>query len=512
MGDGLTLVRKNSFQTPEGKMTTMRRAMLVSRLALLLLCVAATASVAHADVKIKSRQTTQGQTYENTTYIKGKRQRSEQMGGQLIAIQQCDLRRDLQLMPQAKVYTVNPYETANASGATLVDTIHPSGVTKGGVVSTTVTNKETGERRQMFGYTARRIITTMTTESSADSCSPMNSKMEIDGWYIEAAFQLDCDTGRNYSNYRPPQKAGCQDKYQMKTIGAAKRGYPVYEKMTMFGEDGRESFTMVSEVVELSQATLDAALFDVPADYREVKDLSAAMMSSAGAGSQDAASSAGASSAHDSGSDSGMSANVQSMANAPSTASAGEVGAKKPGVIRLGLAAVKTGSVGEGLSATDLAAAVQNTLTEYLKSPDVELIQLEAKLPSQAEAEARQKECDYVIYANVSHKKGGGGGFGGMFGKVLAPAIGQTGIGHTGSVAGNAAGQVATSAIVNAGTMSANVKQKDELTLDIKVQSPGGAAPAAARQYKAKAKSAGEDIITPVIEQAAQLVFDTATK
>jgi hypothetical protein len=163
------------------------------------------------------------------------------------------------------------------------------------------------------------------------------------------------------------------------------------------------------------------------------------------------------------------------------------------------------------LSASDLAAAVQNTLAEYLKSPSVELVQLEAKLPSQVDAEAKRKECDFVVYANVSHKKGGGGGgFGGMFSKVVAPTVGQVGIGHTGSVAGNVAGQVATTAIVSAGTMSANVKQKDELTLDVKVQTPGSATPNASREFKSKAKSAGEDIITPVVEQAAQLILDSA--
>ena len=40
----------------------------------------------------------------------------------------------------------------------------------------------------------------------------------------------------------------------------------------MFDDNGKENFTMSSEVTELSSATLDAALFDVPGDYREVKD------------------------------------------------------------------------------------------------------------------------------------------------------------------------------------------------------------------------------------------------
>jgi hypothetical protein len=491
----------------------MKRLMRAGQTALLLLCIAGTAAVAKADVKIKSRQTTQSQgtpsqAYENTTYIKGKRQRSEQMGGQMVNIQQCDLRRDIQIMPAMQAYTIRPYDTDNAStaNASAAGLKQPGATTKGGLVTSTITTRDTGERKQMFGYTARRIITTIETKSSPDACSPMNSKMETDGWYIDAAFVLQCDMERANAYRYTAQRAGCQDRYETKQVGTAKRGYPLWEKMTMYGEDGRESFATVNEVVELSQATLDPALFEAPADYREVKDFSAAsMMASAGV-SDSRSSDNGAAGAS---SDSGMSANVKSMANAQAETHASQLGAKKPGVVRLGIAAVKTGSVGEGLSAADLSAAVQNTLAEYLKSPAIELVQLEAKLPSQVEVEAKQKECDFVIFANVSHKKGGGG-FGSMFGKVVAPAVGQVGIGHTGSTAGNVAGQVATTAIVNAGTVSANVKQKDELTLDVRLQAPGGASPAASRQFKSKAKSAGEDIITPVVEQAAQMILDAA--
>jgi hypothetical protein len=478
--------------------------MLAGRVALMLLCAAMTAAVTRADVKIKTRQTSQGQTTENATYIKGKRSRTEMSGGQMITIQQCDLRRDLQLMPQAKVYTIRPYDTAGATPTTAQAAgTRPGTVTKGGVVTSTVTTRDTGERRQMFGYTARHVITTIETKSSPDACTPMDSKMETDGWYIDATFVLDCDMERAGAYRVPQQRSGCQDRYETKTVGTAKRGYAVWEKMTGFDKDGKESFSIVNEVVELSQTTLDASLFDVPADYREVKDFSGALMATAGDGS----SNDGTNTSH--AADSGMSANVKGMANAPAAQTSMELGAKRPGVVRLGLASVKTGSVGEGLSAADLAAAVQNTLADYLKSPSVELVQLEAKLPSQLDAEAKQKECDFVIYANVSHKKGGGG-FGGMFGKVLAPAVGQVGLGHTGSTAGNVAGQVTTTAIVSAGTMSANVKPKDELTLDVKVQAPGSAMPAASRGFKARAKSAGEDIITPVIEQAAQMILDSA--
>jgi hypothetical protein len=47
--------------------------------------------------------------------------------------------------------------------------------------------------------------------------------------------------------------------------------------MTSFDATGKESFSVIQEVVELSKATLDAELFEVPADYREVKMLRCSM-------------------------------------------------------------------------------------------------------------------------------------------------------------------------------------------------------------------------------------------
>jgi hypothetical protein len=177
---------------------------------------------------------------------------------------------------------------------------------------------------------------------------------------------------------------------------------------------------------------------------------------------------------------------------------------KKEGVVRIGLAGVKTGAIGEGINAAELAGAIQNTFAQYLKGTKVELVPLEAKLASAIEAEAEEKECDYVLYATVSHKKGGGG-FG--FGKALGAVVAQTGGGNWGNTAGNVAGRVAATSVAAA---TSNIKAKDELTLDIKLQN--GSAAALTKQFKAKAKSAGEDIISPVVEQAAQSIVETVGK
>ena len=233
-------------------------------------------TTAVADVKIKSKQTMSGQTYENTTYIKGKRQRSESMNGMMISLTQCDLRRGVQLNSQTKTYVVNGFgDTSPASAAKSTAVVDSNGVVQaGGRVTTTITTKDTGERKQMFGFTARHLIITMETVSSPDACNKTSTKMQTDGWYIDAEFVLDCDYGYQNYNRSGAKNGGCRDKYDIKTVGTAKRGYPVYEKMTMFDESGKETFSMVSEVMELSKAMLEAALFDVPADYREVQDAS----------------------------------------------------------------------------------------------------------------------------------------------------------------------------------------------------------------------------------------------
>jgi len=58
--------------------------------------------------------------------------------------------------------------------------------------------------------------------------------------------------------------------------------------------------------------------------------------------------------------------------------------------------------------------------------------------------------------------------------------------------------------------MSSNVKSKDEITLELKLQKDGAAV--VAKQYKAKAKSNGDDIISQVIEQAAQEIVTAIGK
>jgi hypothetical protein len=453
---------------------------------------------AFADVTIKVRQTMSGQTYENTTYIKGKRQRVDQnMGGmQTATITQCDLRRDVRLMPMSKIYMIDLFGGALAQEKPTVTQTKSTTVVAGGTVTTIITIKDTGERKTMFGYTARHLIITTETESSADACLKTKTKMQTDGWYIDAEWQFNCDRPNEYKNSQNnAQKGGCTDKYNVKQIGTAKRGYPVYEKMTMFDESGKETYSFVNEVIEISKATLDQALFEIPADYREAKDQNELYASMANSKTVSQSSSNPNNSA--------LNATVKNAASQTQNVQP-QVGAKKEGTVRIGMATVRSGKVGEGVNANELAAAIQNTLIGYLKSPKIEVVQIEAKLPAAIDAEAAEKECDYVIYANVSHKKGGGGF--GMFSKI-APVFG-----NTVPMSGTVGGAVAAQTVYSAASMSQNIKSKDEITIDVKVNAPGNAAAVVTKQVKAKAKSDGEDIISPAVEQIAQAIFDAVTK
>jgi len=480
-------------------------------------CCAAAAS---ADVKVKTRNSfggPGGQSTESTVYIKGKRQRMDGQGG-MASITQCDLRRSLNLNSMTKTYTVSPFDQAD-EGAREAQPAAAAGpgqpARRGGVVTTTYTTTDTGERKQMFGFTARRIKTSMVTESSPDACQPVKSRMDIDGWYIDLAVEFDCGDRAGGGYVPSAQPGGCRDQHRMKQVGGAKLGYPVMVTTTMFDDAGRPSYTMTQEVLEISKATLDAALFDVPADYRQVNDASemysvGASASAAGQGgvTHSSSSSAGMSGAgRDEDDDDNKAGSAGMKVNAPSTQGALAVGPKQPGMVRVGLASTRA-TAAEGMDSNALAEAVRNTLVNYLRGPGVEVVTLDARVPMQIEAEARQKECDYVVYTTAAHKKGGGGGFG-SFMKKAAPVLDAVPVGGiAGSAGGATAAHATTTAIYTASHVAGSIKSKDELTLEYSLQKGGTAV--ASNKLKAKANSDGEDIISKLAEQAAKAVLAQA--
>jgi hypothetical protein len=183
------------------------------------------------DLKITYRTTTSGHSMENTTMLKGARERTEMklgMGRDIINITQCDLKRIVQISDSARKYVITPMDggdatdTASAATAPPRQTSEPS--RRGGVITYTITSVDTGERKEMFGFQARHVKRTILIESSPDACSPMKQKMETDGWYIDFSFGLRCETGAASMRGMGAQGGGCRDTVRFNQQGAARLG------------------------------------------------------------------------------------------------------------------------------------------------------------------------------------------------------------------------------------------------------------------------------------------------
>ena len=360
------------------------------------------------DLKIKYRMTNAGQSMESTTMLKGARERSEMKMGygmEIVNITQCDLKRTLQISDKARKYVVTPMETVDATpnpGSSARVAAEPS--RRGGVITYNTTAVDTGERKDMFGFKARHVKTTLSIESSPDACSPMKQRMETDGWYIDFAFGLNCEIGGGQAMTSSPPVGGCRDRVRFNRQGAARTGYPLLETTTMYGPNGEVAFTSTKEVLELSREPLDAALFDVPAGYVEASNAQElyampsmdSIMAQANEGRQ--------------------------PRERPQIVS--PVAQSKPaGVIRIGVVPINN-RTDRGISAATLRAG----LISNIEGSGIEAVALNAIAPGEIEIEAKAKQCDFVLYTHVaSLKTSAAGKIGGMFGR----AAGVGGIGKT---------------------------------------------------------------------------------
>src|SRR5258708_7500363 len=129
------------------------------------------------DFKITIKTNVAGQDMQSTTMIKGLRERSEMnMGGMnmgMVSVTQCDLKRTIQINDRARKYIITPMESDDSSGGSGEGGMGAStggGTSRRGGVGTQAMNAvDTGERKQMFGFTPRHLKPTMTAESSPDS-------------------------------------------------------------------------------------------------------------------------------------------------------------------------------------------------------------------------------------------------------------------------------------------------------------------------------------------------------
>lgn len=375
---------------------------------ILLLCSFVTCFVAVSfaqNYKIKQTVTTGGQTMTSTTYVKGPRKRTESggimgIGADVATIEQCDLKQNVQVNDKKKMYAVDPFDDGDTASMPAAKPTpakaKPAPVTKGGTVTYISNITDTGERKQMFGMTARHIKSSMTMESSPDACSKQDMKIETDGWYIDLpAFSCPVTVRPpQMPRYETPQRGGCQDKFVSRTTGSGKMGFPLSETRTMiFG--GGMTTTQTTETLEFSKATLDDALFAVPDGYTKVENSQelygqpdySAMMRGAMKDSEDKSKVA-----------------TPSSGNIPAAPAA-----KRPGSIRIGVLA-PTNRGGENISITNM----QTFLVGKLTGGNIDAVAVAS------EADARAASCDYILSSDLSKlKQTTASKVGGLFGKVV---------------------------------------------------------------------------------------------
>ena len=185
---------------------------------------------------------------------------------------------------------------------------------------------------------------------------------------------------------------------------------------------------------------------------------------------------------------------------------------KKPGVIRIGVVEPKA-QMGQGNSGSNVAEPLRAMIVQYLGGPTIEVLPIAAMLPSQIEAEAKAKDCDYFVYSNISQKmKSGPMGFLKKAGPLAQMTSMIPIVGGMASMSGAMAGAAASTAISGAASVAGTVKAKSEVAFDYELMIPGNAKPVLANTAKAKAREDGEDIITPLIEQAATAIVAEITK
>jgi hypothetical protein len=194
---------------------------------------------------------------------------------QIATITQCDLKRRIQVNDRKQLYLIEPFETPETEVLPGRPTrpAQPAATTsprKGGTMTLSYSVRDTGERKTMFGLQARRIITTQEMETSPDSCNgPMKTKIEYDGWYVDFAADFSCPTSTPPSMAGPGRmpKPDCTDRVVMRGSGSAPKGIMLEGTMKMYGSDGSVTMTQTTETLELSRASLDPALFDIPQGY-----------------------------------------------------------------------------------------------------------------------------------------------------------------------------------------------------------------------------------------------------
>jgi len=303
--------------------------------------------------KVASRYVADGVETLTTVYAGGKRQRVDLPGGTSI-ITQCDLSRVVQVSDRAKAYAIVPFDApapAVAAG---------SPPKPGASVLVRTTGTDTGERREMFGQQARHLKLVTTTEPSPQACDKKRGRVETDGWFADIPGLQECSGAKAL---RAPIDSGgtCRDPRVEEHAGMAIAGFPLAYTVVAFDAAGKEVSKLVVEVTALTHEDLSGPLFEPPSAFAALPDADALTAAA-------------------------RRVELEELGTTP----------KLAGMIRIGVA-----PPGDRSGKAVAADSMRSRLLEDFNSRPFEAIPLAAGTAEEQHAEARKKECDYLVRAEL---------------------------------------------------------------------------------------------------------------
>ena len=259
------------------------------------------------DLKIRVNRNFGPYQTETTTYLKPGRRRVEEqrryrqqlwVGGPAVSLRpsriatitRCDLGQIFQLNLDDREYTSSPIpkplspeeqearaEQLKARAAQAPQLRRPAQPN----LLIEITTNDTGEHKQMFGYTARHVITTE-KRTPLEGAASLPQEQVTDGWYIDLDTSISCDPLR-----QPGSMAvgvliagtnGNVDYPTIKFVGQREAGFALAttRRDTLFlpagsPREGARIDTM--QVTDLSTANLPSSLFDVPPGFQGVREI-----------------------------------------------------------------------------------------------------------------------------------------------------------------------------------------------------------------------------------------------
>jgi len=226
-----------------------------------------------SDFTVRTRTTFSGHLAVSQSVVlqvKGARQRvvrtfegpSARPGEVPAYITQCDARRLVLVNDQMRLFASLPlHEEAGPARAPLP---HGEADTRPIAETVTIDAVDTGERRPYGALSARRVVTTTTTQRHGDSAR--NWTRVQDGWYLDLPSPQCDEAGHGGAGGAMLLASTSTGRMEVKWKGTARKGWPISETDRHVGAEG--TFVNTTTLVELSEARLDPALFEVPQGYR----------------------------------------------------------------------------------------------------------------------------------------------------------------------------------------------------------------------------------------------------